>query len=101
MSLRHHARAAACFALPRRPRAAAVQSSAEHTLAPDAPLNAIVSLQRHLFVAAAAFNLFINLLGFASPLYMLQVCDRVLAARSMETLTLLTAIALVALAAFP
>jgi PrtD family type I secretion system ABC transporter len=54
------------------------------------------SLQRYLaatrrfFVTAGVFSLFFNLLQIALPLYMLQVFDRVLASRSMETLLMLT-----------
>jgi PrtD family type I secretion system ABC transporter len=47
---------------------------------------------------AAFFSLAINLLLLAPPLYMLQVFDRVLASRSNETLALLTAGVLIALA---
>ncbi|WP_185961560.1 type I secretion system permease/ATPase [Telmatospirillum sp. J64-1] len=47
--------------------------------------------------ATAIFSLFVNLLLFVSPLYMLQVYDRVLASRSEGTLVALTLIALVML----
>ncbi len=58
-------------------------------------------LEGHVRTVAAVlvFGLCINLLMLAAPLYMLQVYDRVLASRSVETLALLTGIALVALAA--
>lgn len=49
--------------------------------------------------AVAFFSVFLNLLKFATPLYMLQVLDRVPASRSVETLVLLTAVALLAIAA--
>ncbi|WP_114395700.1 type I secretion system permease/ATPase [Oleisolibacter albus] len=42
------------------------------------------------FFAAAVFSFFINMLMLASPLYMLQVYDRVLGARSEATLLMLT-----------
>ncbi len=45
---------------------------------------------REGFVAAGVFSFFINLLMLASPLYMLQVYDRVLGARSESTLLMLT-----------
>ena len=54
---------------------------------------------RPFFAYAAAFSLAINLLLLVSPLYMLQVFDRVLASRSEETLAMLTVAAVVALAA--
>ncbi|HYC02713.1 MAG TPA: type I secretion system permease/ATPase [Azospirillaceae bacterium] len=46
------------------------------------------------FAIAAAFSFFINLLMLVSPLYMLQVYDRVLTARSGYTLVMLTVLAL-------
>ncbi|SOD98769.1 type I secretion system permease/ATPase [Caenispirillum bisanense] len=45
---------------------------------------------RGAFIATAAFSFFINLLLFVSPLYMLQVYDRVLTSRSVPTLVMLT-----------
>lgn len=45
---------------------------------------------RGAFVATAVFSFFINLLLFVSPLYMLQVYDRVLTSRSVPTLVMLT-----------
>lgn len=50
------------------------------------------------FIAIATFSLFINLLILTAPLYMMQVFDRVLMSRSGETLFMLTAIAIAALA---
>jgi len=44
------------------------------------------------FIAAGFFSLFINLLMLTAPLYMLQVYDRVVASRSLETLAFLTVI---------
>lgn len=49
--------------------------------------------------AVVVFSVFLNILKFATPLYMLQVLDRVPASRSVETLLLLTAVALVAIVA--
>lgn len=68
--------------------------------APATTLGSIVRREAPLFGAAGAFSLFINLLALAAPVYMLQVYDRVLTSRSVETLALLSAIALGALAAF-
>lgn len=48
--------------------------------------------------AIAVFSIFINILKFATPLYLLQVFDRVPASRSIETLIMLTVAALVAVA---
>ncbi|ABC24635.1 type I secretion system permease/ATPase [Rhodospirillum rubrum] len=49
------------------------------------------------FVSTMAFSFFINLLLFVSPLYMLQVYDRVLTSRSNSTLVVLTLAAVGAL----
>ena len=51
---------------------------------------------RGYFVAAAWFSLAINLLYLASPLYMLQVYDRVISSGSVTTLVMLTIALLVA-----
>lgn len=53
---------------------------------------------RGAFAATGAFSFFINLLLFVSPIYMLQVYDRVLTSRSESTLVMLTVIAAVMLA---
>jgi PrtD family type I secretion system ABC transporter len=52
---------------------------------------------RPFFWFAGLFSLAINLLLLVPPLYMLQVFDRVLASRSVETLVVLTVAAIVAL----
>jgi ATP-binding cassette subfamily C protein len=46
-----------------------------------------------VFVTAIVFSFFINLLLFTSPLYMLQIYDRVITSRNETTLLLLTLIA--------
>lgn len=51
------------------------------------------------FIAAGLFSLAVNLLYLASPLYMLQVYDRVMTSGSVATLVMLTLALLVALAA--
>jgi PrtD family type I secretion system ABC transporter len=53
---------------------------------------------RSAFALCALFSLVINLLMLASPLYMLQVYDRVLTTGRAETLVMLTLMAAVALA---
>src|SRR5262249_11319714 len=57
------------------------------------PLNDAVKAARAALVPTAIFSLFINLLALVSPLYMLQVYDRVLGSRNEWTLVLLTVIA--------
>lgn len=51
------------------------------------------------FAVAAGFSMCVNLLVLAGPMFSLQVFDRVLTSRSLETLAMLLALALVALAA--
>jgi ATP-binding cassette subfamily C protein len=46
-----------------------------------------------IFLAAIVFSFFINLLMFVSPLYMLQIYDRVVGSRSVTTLIALTVLA--------
>ena len=49
------------------------------------------------FYATAFFSFFINLLLFVSPIYMLQIYDRVLSSRSEPTLVVITLAAFIAL----
>lgn len=49
--------------------------------------------------ALILFTVFINLLKFATPLYLLQVLDRIPVSRSIETLVMLTVMVLAAVAA--
>ncbi|WP_352883484.1 type I secretion system permease/ATPase [Mesorhizobium sp. M1396] len=51
---------------------------------------------RHYFMIAAGFSLAINLLYLASPLYMLQIYDRVVTSGSETTLVMLTVVLLAA-----
>ncbi len=57
------------------------------------PLRAAAREARVAVVYLAAFSLFINLLVLTSPIYMMQVYDRVLASGKIETLVMLTIIA--------
>ncbi len=63
------------------------------------PLILTLARCRGGFVAVAGFSFIINLLVLSTSVYMLQVYDRVLPGRSVETLIYLTLIATVALAA--
>ena len=60
---------------------------------PVDPMRAIVKEGRSAVLYLAVFSLFINLLILTSPIYMMQVYDRVLASGKVETLVMLTAIA--------
>ena len=73
----------------------AAEDSEQHRL-----LRRAVSRCRGMLVAVLFFSLFINLLMFVAPLYMLQVYDRVLTSRSEVTLIVITALALALLVAF-
>lgn len=55
-----------------------------------APLGDALGACRAAFVALFVFSMAINLLVLAAPLYMMQVYDRVLGSRSVETLAILT-----------
>lgn len=61
------------------------------------PLDHALHEARRGLLVVAALSLFLNLLALASPLYMFQVFDRVLASGRVETLVALTAIAAFAL----
>ncbi len=58
------------------------------------PLNLAVKAARPAIGIAAFFSLFINILALVSPLYMLQIYDRVLSSRNVSTLVFLTLIAI-------
>ena len=53
---------------------------------------------RRTLIVLAAFSLVVNVLMLTMPLYMLQIYDRILPSRSLDTLTFLTIIAVLALA---
>ena len=63
-------------------------------------LRAAVARSRSGFAAAAVFSAFANALMLVSPIYMLQIYDRVLTSASVETLIALTAVAVFLLACF-
>lgn len=56
-------------------------------------LNALKASKKG-FIAVGVFSFFVNILMLTAPLYMLQVYDRVVASRSLETLLVLTALML-------
>jgi ATP-binding cassette subfamily C protein RsaD len=58
----------------------------------ETPLNGAVRSMRPAIVIAIIFSLFINVLALISPIYMLQVYDRVLTSRSEMTLLFITLI---------
>src|SRR3979490_1880853 len=75
-------------------------SPSEAARSPSGPpeLERAIKACRSAFGTCALFSLVINVLMLASPIYMLQVYDRVLTTGRPETLVLLTLMATVALA---
>lgn len=65
------------------------EPSSPHPSGPTALEHALKAI-RPAFVAVVVFSFFINLLGLNASIYMMQVYDRVLSSRSIETLILLT-----------
>ncbi len=63
----------------------------------DNPLKPYMRKAKRAFVYAGLFSLCINVLMLVLPLYSLQVLDRVLSSRSIETLIMLTIIMIVGL----
>jgi PrtD family type I secretion system ABC transporter len=69
----------------------------EGAIRPEGGPDALAALKEYLrrpLIAIAMFSLVINLLMLTVPLYMMQVYDRVLSSFSVETLVMLTGIAL-------
>src|SRR3954454_3826027 len=79
-------------------------SGAQHRVAPGGeardyvgPVSALAawrSVARTNLVAVAAFSVVVNLLMLTLPIYLFQISDRVLTSRSLETLLMLSALAL-------
>src|SRR5579884_2782753 len=63
------------------------------TIEKPTELNRALQNVRPAIVIAVVFSLFINLLALVSPLYMLQVYDRVLSSRNEMTLLFITLVA--------
>src|ERR1700704_5026294 len=61
---------------------------------PVNPLAAWRSVSRTNLIAVAAFSVVVNLLMLMMPMYLFQLSDRVLTSRSIETLLMLSALAL-------
>ena len=64
------------------------------------PVREALAIDKPLFGAVAMFSGAMSMLALTTSFYMLQVYDRVLSSRSVETLMLLTVIATVAIAVF-
>lgn len=68
--------------------------------APASLLRDVIAPFRSAFLAAGAFSLAINLLVLTSPIYMMQVFDRVVTSGHLDTLAWLTVLAAAAYAAY-
>ena len=66
---------------------------------PSVTLRSRLRALKKVLLANALFSFFINLILFASPLYMMQIYNRVLPSRSESTLVMLTGLVCFALAA--
>lgn len=64
------------------------------------PVRAAVAANRPLFISAFGFSAAMSILALTTSFYMLEVYDRVLTSRSIDTLLLLTVIATIAIAVF-
>jgi PrtD family type I secretion system ABC transporter len=82
--------------MPERPSNGARASA--HSSSDPTELERAIKACRSAFVTCALFSLVINVLMLVSPIYMLQVYDRVLTTGRIETLVMLTLIATAALA---
>lgn len=75
-------------------------SSASGSKAKTSPIRPLMKPLRIGFLAAAGFSLAINLLVLTSPIYMMQVFDRVLTSGNLDTLVWLTILAAAAYGAY-
>src|SRR5882757_254120 len=82
--------------MPQRPPEGARSSA--HSSSGPTELERAIKACRSAFATCAVFSLVINVLMLASPVYMLQVYDRVLTTGHVETLVMLTLMATAALA---
>src|SRR5690348_286394 len=75
------------------PRASQGGEARDH-IGPLNPLDAWRSVARTNLIAVTVFSVVVNLLMLTMPLYLFQISDRVLTSRSLETLLMLSALAL-------
>ena len=64
---------------------------------PEDPLGHWQFIARRTFVTVVAFSIFVNLLMLTLPIYLFQISDRVLTSHSLDTLLMLSLLALVLL----
>jgi ATP-binding cassette, subfamily C, type I secretion system permease/ATPase len=80
---------------PALPAAQAEAVESEDIPGTENPLNDWRTLARRTFVHVAAFSVVVNLLMLTVPIYLFQLSDRVLTSRSLDTLFMLSLLALV------
>ena len=76
------------------PTSADAPSPAEAMAAPREPLQQWNEIALRTFIAVGVFSVFVNLLMLTMPIYLFQISDRVLTSRSMDTLVMLSLLAL-------
>jgi ATP-binding cassette subfamily C protein len=72
----------------------AAQPPASPATAPQDPIAQWNEVALKTFVAVGAFSVFVNLLMLTMPIYLFQISDRVLTSRSLDTLLMLSLLAL-------
>ena len=75
-----------CRTFIETPRSAAAE--------PDDPIVRWHALARRTLIAVGVFSVFVNLLMMTLPIYLFQISDRVLTSRSLETLAMLSIVAI-------
>ena len=75
------------------------ETAARDSAESGTPIGNVLRRLKRIFVVSVLFSLAVNLMILVSPLYMMQIYNRVLPSRSESTLIMLTALVLFALAA--
>jgi ATP-binding cassette subfamily C protein len=70
------------------------QEAPDSACRPDDALGEWRAVARHTLLSVAIFSVFVNLLMLTMPLYLFQLSDRVLTSRSLDTLLMLSIVAL-------
>lgn len=85
-------------AIVARPPAPVTAPDSEVPIPPQTPLQEWYALANRTFFTVAAFSIFVNLLMLTVPIYLFQLSDRVLTSRSIDTLLMLSMLAVIFLA---
>jgi ABC-type protease/lipase transport system fused ATPase/permease subunit len=76
-----------------------ISANARDVARSSTPIGDVLRRLKKIFVVSVVFSLAVNLMILVSPLYMMQIYNRVLPSRSESTLIMLTALVVLALAA--